>query len=120
MGTRKVGIVYFIEDVSASEVKIGYTANWPGYRLMNLGCERGAELRVVGLMPGMMRDEKALHRLFHGDRIKGEWFRKSEALWTYIRAIPYQGPQGLFLKSMLGYRVLGHGPVRQRIGPVEL
>lgn len=77
-------MLYFIEG--AELIKIGYTQNHPSVRFKALAAGSPVPLRVLGITPGNLSDEKALHDRFASSRSHGEWFRKSAALTRYIQA----------------------------------
>lgn len=71
---------YLIEDAEAGLVKIGHAAN-PWARMSELQAGNPRELRIVALLPpGGETEERAMHRRFYEDRVRGEWFRWSPDL----------------------------------------
>jgi len=65
-------------------VKIGYASDWK-QRLSSI--QTGIPYTVIPLLvlSGDIRLEEELHRLFHADRYRGEWFRMSPAIEAFIR-----------------------------------
>lgn len=77
------GHIYFIQSQGNCAIKIGFTLDVER-RARELQTGSPESLEIVGAMPGTVRDEKALHRHFHADHIRGEWFEASAALIDYI------------------------------------
>jgi hypothetical protein len=79
---RKETFVYFLR--MNEFVKIGYTNNWVN-RLDTI--QTGIPYTVIPLLVlrGNFSLEAELHRLFHADRYRGEWFRLSPAIEAFIR-----------------------------------
>lgn len=76
--TRGVDVVYFAQRHSDGLVKIGHTTDLKRrmQRLRRDECDRA--ITVIGVRAGGHRLEQWLHRLFAGDRVRGEWFRPSD------------------------------------------
>ena len=68
--------VYAIGPLDGDVIKIGSTVS-PWERLQTLQTSHPERLAVFALMPGGVREERALHREFaeHRVRASGEWFR---------------------------------------------
>lgn len=78
------GYVYFIgPERGDAPVKIG-TARNPVRRLAGLQSGHYERLVILGLLPGSFKFEKELHETFARDRVRGEWFRRSEAILKMI------------------------------------
>ena len=77
-------MIYFIQ-CETGEIKIGYTAGDPATRLAALAIGCPHKLTLLAAFEGGPEHEAALHRLFAADRIRGEWFRPSDALMAIIR-----------------------------------
>lgn len=77
-------MVYFIEAVGVSLVKIGFTDGDPETRLKQLqtGCPH--PLRLKGAVRGDARRERAFHDQFAHLRESGEWFRLTVELEVFI------------------------------------
>lgn len=69
------GVVYCIGEARGGVVKIGYTAGDPAVRLTALQTGSPRPLRLLGLMPGSLKDEARLHAEFANLAVSGEWFR---------------------------------------------
>jgi hypothetical protein len=76
------GWVYLIDD-GAYSYKIGYARD-PEKRLKLLQCGHPDQLRIAAVVEGTKRTERELHELFSGDRLRGEWFRKSREIDGYF------------------------------------
>lgn len=80
-------LIYFIEitEIVSSPIKIGRTAqNRLQHRLaaMQIGCP--FLIQSLGCFEGEADDEWYLHREFETDRIRGEWFRRTDRLLERI------------------------------------
>lgn len=73
--------VYFIE--CGEFVKIGYSAN-PELRLAALRSSSPHRMRLIGTMKGDHEVEGRLHRTCNIYHHKGEWFKKTAGLVSYI------------------------------------
>lgn len=84
-----LGLVYFIEAIGLSRVKIGWTrTNGLKSRLSALQTFSPVELRVLGTYPGFMTTERAEHRRWAHLRSHGEWFELTNELIEHIRCLP--------------------------------
>lgn len=68
-------------------VKIGITVEVAG-RLGSLKTGHHDELRLLALVNGTVKDEKALHRRFAEYRKRGEWFEFGPRLKKYVESLP--------------------------------
>lgn len=75
------GDVYFIR--CNDRVKIGYAKNVEA-RLADLQVGSPYDLEILGTVSGGHEEEGRLHTLFYQDRIRGEWFRLSDAILAFI------------------------------------
>jgi len=71
--------VYIVLDPSNNNVKIGWTLNIK-YRLRSLKNELGRPVIFCKKFLGGCNLEKALHILFDGRRLSGEWFDDTDGL----------------------------------------
>ena len=79
--------VYIVEAESTNRVKIGFSKN-PERRIKDLNGGSPVALHLLCLLKvASPSAEKLLHRLFEKDRIKGEWFRKSDQIMHLIEII---------------------------------
>jgi hypothetical protein len=67
------GWIYFIQIGSSGAIKIGWAKD-PAKRIKTLQTSQPKELKILGVIPGTVSDERALHRRFATARISGEWF----------------------------------------------
>jgi hypothetical protein len=81
---KKDPVVYFIR--SGDLVKIGYTAVLEN-RLNDLQVASPIELVVLATTPGGIELEQALHLQFAAFRVRGEWFRLDDDIWSYIKSL---------------------------------
>jgi hypothetical protein len=81
------GWVYYIQDLSNGNIKIGHTGQDPEKRMANLqtGCSGELVLLRKDFVQKMIASEQSQHGRFKGDRIRGEWFLPSSALMDFIR-----------------------------------
>lgn len=79
--------VYFLASKNASVVKIGCSED-VGKRTTTLQSSSSDRVQLLKHLPGDERLEQALHKRFATYRIRGEWFRHTGALATFIRLIP--------------------------------
>lgn len=77
------GGVYFIQAGTSGPIKIG-TARNAIARMEALQISCSEELRLLAFIPGDQIVERALHREFRADRMRGEWFEPSPALLARI------------------------------------
>jgi hypothetical protein len=81
----ETGYVYFVLDVGASMVKIGYTAQIESRRFGQISSPYGGHLQLLGVMPGGAKEEAAIHAMFKDERdAQREWFRLSNRLSSFI------------------------------------
>lgn len=74
-------VVYFIR--SGDLIKIGTTVCLPG-RIGALATHGPEQPELLLAVPGDHTQERQVHALFRGDRVRGEWFRPSEQLLAFI------------------------------------
>jgi len=74
--------VYFIGP-EHGPIKIG-SARDPYERLLNLQVASADQLYIYAVADGGYEAEKDLHREFASERIRGEWYRRSERLLRRI------------------------------------
>jgi len=78
--------VYFIEAVDLDLVKIGYTEHL-AVRFEVLRHSSLVELRLLNVIEGGLREEKALHKKFAEHRAHLEWFELTP-LRAFIEELP--------------------------------
>lgn len=86
------GHLYFISADATNQVKIGFTAGSPEWRINELQCGCPYRLRLLAAMEGPRIWEAALHRDFARHRRLGEWFEFVDEIKCYLR----------YLKSISG------------------
>jgi hypothetical protein len=77
-------MIYFIENVTAGMIKIGFTGRLTK-RLKALRGTTGENLRVIAVMEGDRRRESLLHWRFKHLQVDLEWFRPGDDLLAYIK-----------------------------------
>jgi hypothetical protein len=77
--------IYFLQ--SAGSVKIGFSSRIKN-RIEEIKTANHKKLKLLAIQEGTVDDEGRLHRQFSKDRIRGEWFRLSPALRSYIASLP--------------------------------
>lgn len=78
--------IYFARidgDPPEAPVKIGYARD-PAQRLMTLQSSHYRDYVFIRVVEGGPADEKRIHRMFHGLRVRGEWFRYDPAMMGQI------------------------------------
>lgn len=78
--------IYFIRCTATGSIKIGLSAN-PWKRLSKMQSDSPGVLEMLGAEPGGADREAELHQRFAKDRLRGEWFRPSDEIVTYARAL---------------------------------
>ena len=78
-------MIYFIRSYNEF-VKIGTSLD-PEDRKNGLQTANPKKLHVQAVLEGSYKTEKGLHELFEKSRVRGEWFRYTEEIKWYIRAI---------------------------------
>jgi hypothetical protein len=79
------GYIYFATD--GEFVKIGWTGIWPPTaRVAKQQTGNGRPLWSLGCIPGTQRAERGYHKRFARHRVRGEWFRLTPDLESFIRA----------------------------------
>ena len=69
-------MIYFIQDTSVLNIKIGFTGAADAEdRLRQLQTGSPSGLILLATIPGEQKDEHALHERFKDARVHGEWFK---------------------------------------------
>lgn len=76
-------MIYFIQDCETENIKIGFT-NQSKKRLTQLQVSTSSKLNLLGEMEGDRKYEKGLHEYFSPDLIRGEWYKYSNLLKSFI------------------------------------
>jgi hypothetical protein len=83
-------LVYFIQDGNGF-IKIGFSTNFLA-RFNDINVAVSSHLTILGVIFGTHKREKEIHRQFSHLRIKGEWFRVTEELLSFIRMTTQSAP----------------------------
>ncbi len=82
----KIGFVYVIGmDGDPTAVKIGFATKLED-RLSTLQTSSRHTLKILAVAKCTAKTEKDLHHKFAADHIRGEWFRRTEAIEAFIVA----------------------------------
>lgn len=79
-------MIYFITAREFDFVKIGFSDN-PHHRFMQLQVGSPTALALERVTAGGLSEEARLHKQFAADRIRGEWFRLSDALEAFMETL---------------------------------
>jgi hypothetical protein len=75
--------VYFVQD-TIGNIKIGYSARIQ-HRVSSLQTGCSMKLSLVGVIKNAsIDDESSIHENFEKDRIRGEWYKQSEKLFSFM------------------------------------
>lgn len=108
-----MSVVYFVQVGRNGPVKIGH-AGHIGKRLQSLQCGNQELLVVLATIKGGKPEERAYHAALAADRIRGEWFRPTEA----VLAFAADAKRGVGLRlPMAGSR--SHAAIVSAAGNVE-
>jgi len=77
-------VIYYIACTETRRVKIGFTSHNPHARLRALQTGSAAPLTLIAVESGDKDHERKLHKLYAAQRVHGEWFEMSEALFKHI------------------------------------
>lgn len=80
-----VTMIYFIRSYNEF-VKIGTSID-PEDRKSSLQTANPKKLHIQAVLEGSYKTEKGLHELFEKSKVRGEWFRYTEEIKWYIRAV---------------------------------
>lgn len=90
-------MIYFIRS-SNKFIKIGYSTD-PDHRKLGLQTGSPMKLHLQATMPGCYKTESGLHEMFSHLRKNGEWFRYTDELKWFIRAV-HDNPEQHNIKSL--------------------
>jgi len=79
-------LIYFITQKDRKYIKIGYTNQTIKQRFSNLQVGNPQTLIVIDIIEGGEDYERRLHKLFHKDHERGEWYRFTEDIASFIKA----------------------------------
>lgn len=77
--------IYFIQAGTNGPIKIGQTSNGIKERMAQLQTGCPYELKLIWLYTGDDFTEQDLHKEFAHERVRGEWFRPTKDLFSFIR-----------------------------------
>jgi hypothetical protein len=78
--------VYFARALEMDCVKIGF-AHDVASRVASIQVAQPYTLEVMATVPGGVRHEGLVHTAFNAERIRGEWFRLSPRLRSFIESL---------------------------------
>lgn len=89
-------MIYFVECIGADAIKIGLTVgNGNGLahsRVSSMQSNCPMPLKLMAAIEGDKAMERALHARFSDDWLRGEWFRATDALRSFIAQFPVPPP----------------------------
>lgn len=86
------GSVYFIHDVFNDTLKIGHSGD-PGKRLRQLQTGNPSPLKLIGIVAARREIEQAIHDLFGGSSLEGEWFTDAEgSIRRWLKEVTFNQP----------------------------
>lgn len=82
-------VIYFLEvQHGEKHIKIGRVqAGGLAARLSGIRTGCPYEITLIATVKGGKDEEAALHKKFKADRLRGEWFRRSEKLAKYLESL---------------------------------
>lgn len=90
-------MIYFIRSYNQF-IKIGYSSD-PDYRKKCLQTGSPIKLHLQATMQGCFKTETGLHEMFSHLRTNGEWFKYTDELKWFIRAV-VMNPDQTNIKSL--------------------
>lgn len=82
--------IYYIRVGVDGPIKIGLARD-PMRRMRHLQSANPYPLHLLAVEPGTAEDEEQIHRAFMDARLRGEWFRPTEAVLDHVRCITGEG-----------------------------
>lgn len=79
-------LVYFIQDEDTKYIKIGHSRNLKK-RLNSMQTGSSSKLKLLVWEDVGRAGEKQLHSIFSNSRVRGEWYKPTIALLTYINEL---------------------------------
>ena len=80
------GFIYFLRNEITRNIKIGFSMDVEK-RIKDLQTSNDSELKLLKYVKGTLKQEKAIHIAFSYLNLRGEWFRSSRELLTYINRV---------------------------------
>jgi hypothetical protein len=87
---RHPPVIYFVGEGDDGPIKIGITTRL-GHRVTGLQTSHPRPLTLLASCPGNRVAEAQLHERFKGDRLLGEWFRRSPEIVALIATVVASG-----------------------------
>jgi hypothetical protein len=97
LSEKKSGLIYYIACAETKRLKIGFTRGAVEKRLRALQTGSAGQLVIAAVHPGDPDDERFLHHYFRSQRLHGEWFTMSEALFEHICMVTWMAARGHLL-----------------------
>lgn len=102
-------MIYFVEVIGPSHIKIGFTSKPMALRLRTLQTGNSYQLRVLGTKEsGAKSEEERFRNRFRASRIRGEWYRRTPELMDLIRQETKQCAWIERMDILLGKKVTRH------------
>jgi len=90
--------IYFLKPLNEDRVKIGFTTRTGNHRRREAQTYNATELLVLVETFGSKKDEAALHYLFRGSLIHGEWFQYTKDIQDLVDFLVDGGSLGMYLE----------------------
>jgi hypothetical protein len=84
---KQCGYIYFLLADKLDAVKIGFTRLSVEGRFKDYSSYCPYAYEVLKVISGTMLEERALHKRFVKDKIRGEWFHYTEELKKFIEEL---------------------------------
>ncbi len=84
--TEGVAEIYFIQAGDGGPIKIGISSSALA-RMQVMQSDNHADLKLLHIERGTMKEEHAFHKRFAVYRIRGEWFEPAESLLEEIKRL---------------------------------
>ena len=78
-------MIYLLRDARFQYIKIGFTDHHPLKRIRAIQNSLPFDLVPLGYGKGTRDDEKMLHLIFREHRVRGEWFKYSDAIVQHFK-----------------------------------
>lgn len=79
----RLGFVYFVQSGEGGPIKIGWSQDTTR-RVAELQTANAHKLVLLGMVPGTMEDEAAMHVHFGHLRMEAEWFQNAPEIHAFI------------------------------------
>lgn len=81
-------VIYFVQGVDGGPVKIGVSQN-AAHRLKDLQAHSPVKLRLLGVAPGTIFEERKVHERLAAHRLHGEWFADCAEVHAELEALSH-------------------------------